>query len=40
LGPLSLLLRSKATNADPWVIGLRQRRPSPGVLAIVDKVIE
>src|SRR5262249_61488635 len=22
------LLRSKATNADPWVIGLRQRRPS------------
>ena len=22
------MLRSKATNADPWVIGLRQRRPS------------
>src|ERR1700751_326223 len=22
------LLRSKATNADPWVIGLRRRRPS------------
>src|SRR5262249_51237555 len=22
------LLRSKATNADPWVIGLRQQRPS------------
>ena len=21
------LLRSKAINADPWVIGLRQRRP-------------
>ena len=22
------LVRSKATNADPWVIGLRRRRPS------------
>ena len=22
------LLRSKTTNADPWVIGLRRRRPS------------
>ena len=22
------MLRSKATNADPWVIGLRRRRPS------------
>jgi transposase len=27
------LLRSKATNADPWVIGLRQRRP-PLVVAV------
>jgi len=24
----SAMLRSKATNADPWVIGLCQRRPS------------
>src|SRR5262249_15135373 len=27
------LLRSKATKADPWVIGLRQRRP-PLVVAV------
>ena len=27
-GASANLLRSKATNADPWVIGLRQRRPS------------
>src|SRR2546428_213776 len=27
------LLRSKATNADPWVIGLRRRRP-PLVVAV------
>jgi hypothetical protein len=26
-------LRSKATNADPWVIGLRRRRPSLVVAA-------
>ena len=27
-GTSANLLRSKATNADPWVIGLRRRRPS------------
>ena len=27
-GARANLLRSKATNADPWVIGLRRRRPS------------
>jgi transposase len=27
-GASANLLRSKATNADPWVIGLRWRRPS------------
>ncbi len=27
-GASANLLRSKATNADPWVIGLRHRRPS------------
>ena len=27
-GASANLLRSKATNADPWVIGLRKRRPS------------
>jgi transposase len=27
------LLRSKATKADPWVIGLRRRRP-PLVVAV------
>ena len=27
-GASASLLRSKATNADPWVIALRQRRPS------------
>jgi hypothetical protein len=27
-GASANLLRSKATNADPWVIGLRQRRAS------------
>jgi hypothetical protein len=29
-GPSANLLRSKAINADPWVIGLRRRRPSLG----------
>ena len=29
-GASANLLRSKATNADPWVIGLRQRRLEPG----------
>jgi len=29
-GASANLLRSKATNADPWVIGLRQRRPPGG----------
>src|SRR5262245_16075898 len=32
-GASANLLRSKATNADPWVIGLRQRRP-PLVVAV------
>ena len=27
-GASANLLRSKATNADPWMIGLRRRRPS------------
>jgi transposase len=27
-GASANLLRSKATNADPWVVGLRRRRPS------------
>jgi transposase len=27
-GASANLLRSRATNADPWVIGLRRRRPS------------
>jgi transposase len=27
-GARANLLRSKATSADPWVIGLRRRRPS------------
>ena len=27
-GASANLLRSKATSADPWVIGLRRRRPS------------
>jgi len=27
-GASANLLRSKATNADPWIIGLRRRRPS------------
>jgi transposase len=27
-GASANLLRSKATNADPWVIGSRRRRPS------------
>jgi transposase len=27
-GASANLLRSKATNADPWVIGMRRRRPS------------
>src|SRR5919201_4087427 len=29
-GASANLLRSKATNADPWVIGLRRRRAAPG----------
>ncbi len=29
-GASANLLRSKATNADPWVIGLRRRRPCRG----------
>jgi hypothetical protein len=32
-GTSANLLRSKATKADPWVIGLRQRRP-PLVVAV------
>jgi transposase len=32
-GASANLLRSKATNADPWVIGLRRRRP-PLVVAV------
>jgi transposase len=32
-GASANLLRSKATKADPWVIGLRQRRP-PLVVAV------
>jgi len=33
-GASANLLRSKATNADPWVIGLRRRRPSFLVVAV------
>ena len=33
IGASANLLRSKATNADPWVIGLRHRRP-PLVVAV------
>src|SRR5919201_6846006 len=37
-GASANLLRSKATNADPWVIGLRRRRPSMVVaVALADK---
>ena len=39
-GASANLLRSKATKADPWVIGLRQRRPSLVVavaLALANK---
>jgi transposase len=32
-GASANLLRSKATKADPWVIGLRRRRP-PLVVAV------
>ena len=32
-GASANLLRSKATKADPWVIGLRRRRP-PMVVAV------
>jgi transposase len=32
-GARANLLRSKATKADPWVIGLRRRRP-PLVVAV------
>jgi hypothetical protein len=36
--PSANLLRSKAINADPWVIGLRRRRPSLGVaVALTNK---
>ena len=34
------MLRSKATNADPWVIGLRQPRPSLVVaVALANKTV-
>ena len=37
-GASANLLRSKATNADPWVIGLRRRRPSLVVaVAVANK---
>jgi len=37
-GASANLLRSKATNADPWVIGLRRRRPSMVVaVALANK---
>ena len=37
-GASANLLRSKATNADPWVIGLRRRRPSLVVaIALANK---
>ena len=37
-GASANLLRSKATNADPWVIGLRRRRPSLAVaVALANK---
>jgi transposase len=35
-GASANLLRSKATKADPWVIGLRRRRPSL-VVALANK---
>ena len=37
-GASANLLRSKATNADPWVIGLRRRRP-PLVVATRDGTV-
>src|SRR5438270_9349633 len=36
-GASANLLRSKATNADPWVIGLRRRRPSLVVAVALAK---
>jgi transposase len=37
-GASANLLRSKATNADPWLIGLRRRRPSMVVaVALANK---
>ena len=37
-GASANLLRSKATNADPWIIGLRRRRPSMVVaVALANK---
>jgi transposase len=37
-GASANLLRSKATNADPWVVGLRRRRPSMVVaVALANK---
>jgi transposase len=38
-GASANLLRSKATNSDPWVIGLRRRRPSLVVaVALANKI--
>ena len=36
-GASANLLRSKATNADPWVIGLRRRRPLVVAVALANK---
>jgi len=37
-GASANLLRSRATNADPWIIGLSRRRPSLVVaVALADK---
>src|SRR5262249_51512184 len=36
-GASANLLRSKATNADPWVIGLRRRRPRLVAVALANK---
>ena len=36
-GASANLLRSKATNPDPWVIGLRRRRPSLVAVALANK---
>src|SRR5262249_46068370 len=44
-GASANLLRSKATKADPWVIGLRRRRPAmgraiavSGIKPVIDKI--